>query len=417
MKYLYTLFLYLFLPVILIRLLVRGFKNPDYWHRWGERFGRISVDSSADVWIHAVSVGEARAAAPLIQSLLSDRVLKIIVTTMTPTGTDEVNRLFGDSVTHRYAPYDYPGSVNRFLDAVRPRTVIIMETEIWPNIISICSSRGIPVLFANLRLSEKSFQKYKKVGGVMGPVLQKVSCFAVQSALDSGHLQELGAPPEAIRVTGSIKFEVRIPASLNEVAQVLRREWGQERPVWIAGSTHAGEDEMVLDVFRKLRQTYSDLILVLVPRHPERFAVVTRLARKSGFQVARRSESRRDIENAEIYVGDTMGDLTLLYAASDIALVGGSMIPHGGHNVLEPCALGVPVIFGPHMFNFRAISQLTLERGAGVQVKNEQELLDTVNDYLFDPNLRFKTGEAGRDLIKENRGALDKTLSLFSDYL
>jgi len=414
---LYTLFLYLFLPVILIRLLVRGFRNPDYWHRWGERFGRISLDASTDVWIHAVSVGEARAAAPLIQSLLSDRALKIIVTTMTPTGTDEVKRLFGDSVSHRYAPYDYPGSVDRFLDAVQPGVVIIMETEIWPNIISICSSRGIPVLFANLRLSDKSFQKYKIVRGVMAAVLQKVSCFAVQSPIDSRHLQELGALPEAIHVTGSIKFEVRIPASLIEVAQVLRREWGQERPVWIAGSTHEGEDEIALDTFKKLRERYSDLILVLVPRHPERFAAVTRLARKSGYRVACRSESRRSMENADVYVGDTMGDLTLLYAASDIALVGGSMIPHGGHNVLEPCALGVPVIFGPHMFNFREISRLTLARGAGVQVRNEQELFDTVNNFLADPNLRFKTGEAGRDLIKENKGALHKTLSLFSDYL
>jgi 3-deoxy-D-manno-octulosonic-acid transferase len=416
-KNLYTLFLYLFLPVILIRLLVRGFKNPDYWHRWGERFGRISMDASAYVWIHAVSVGEARAAAPLIQSLLSERAQRIIVTTMTPTGMDEVKRLFGDSVTHRYAPYDYPGSVNRFLDAVQPGAVIIMETEIWPNIISACSSRGIPVMFANLRLSEKSFRKYKKVSGVMGTVLKKVSCFAVQSSLDSTHLQELGALPETIRVTGSIKFEVRIPASLNEVALVLRREWGQERPVWIAGSTHEGEDEMVLGVFRKLREDYSDLILVLVPRHPERFSVVARLARKTGFQVACRSESRRDIEKADIYIGDTMGDLTLLYAASDIALVGGSMIPHGGHNVLEPCALGVPVIFGPHMFNFRGISQLTLEKGAGIQVENEQELLDTVKNFLADPNLRFKIGEAGRALIKENKGALHKTLSLFSNYI
>jgi 3-deoxy-D-manno-octulosonic-acid transferase len=416
-KHLYTLFLYLFLPVILIRLLVRGFKNPDYWHRWGERFGRISMDAPADVWVHAVSVGEARAAAPLIQSLLSDRALNIIVTTMTPTGMDEVNRLFGDSVAHCYAPYDYPGSVNRFLDAVQPGAVIIMETEIWPNIISACSSRGIPVLFANLRLSEKSFRKYIKVSSVMAPVLKKVSRFAVQSDLDSQHLQELGALPETIRVTGSIKFEVRIPASLNEVALVLRREWGQERPVWIAGSTHEGEDEMVLDVFRKLREDYSDLVLVLVPRHPERFAVVTRLARKTGFQVVCRSESRRNIENADIYIGDTMGDLTLLYAASDIALVGGSMIPHGGHNVLEPCALGVPVIYGPHMFNFRGISRLTLEKGAGVQVENEQELLGTVKSFLSDPNLRFITGEAGRALIKENKGALHKTLSLFSDYL
>ena len=417
MRTLYTLLLYLFLPAILVRLLVRGFRNSDYWRRWGERFGRIRIDSPVGLWVHAVSVGEVRVAAPLIHALLSGATHKIIVTTMTPTGSDEVKRLFGDSVTHRYAPYDYPGSINRFLNAVQPEAVIIMETEIWPNIITKCHARAIPVLFANLRLSEKSFRKYKKVSGLMGSVLEKVSRFAVQSSLDSRHLLELGALPEAIQVTGSIKFEVRIPASFNEVAQVLRRDWGQERPVWIAGSTHEGEDEMVLNVFRRLKENHADLILLLVPRHPERFAVVTRLARKSGFQTACRSELRRDLESADIYIGDTMGDLTLLYAASDIALVGGSMIPHGGHNVLEPCALGIPVIFGPHMFNFREIGRLTLERGAGVQVTSEQELQDAVNRYLGDPNLRFKTGEAGRSLIKENRGAVQKTLTLFSDCL
>lgn len=417
MNYIYTPFLYLFLPIILFRLLIRGYKNPDYWSRWKERFGWVVVDKTADVWVHAVSVGEARAAAPLIQTLLSDNGRNILVTTMTPTGSDEVRRLFGTSVMHCYAPYDYPGSVNRFLDSVRPRTLIIMETEIWPNIISKCSSRGIPVLFANLRLSERSFRKYSKVSGFMGAVLRKVSRFAVQSPRDSRYLEELGTPPAAIEVTGSIKFEVRIPASLNEVAQVLRREWGQERRVWIAGSTHEGEEEIVLEVYRKLKEDYSDLILVLVPRHPERFAVVTRLARKSGFDVVCRSESRLDISNTDIYVGDSMGELTLLYAASDVALVGGSMIRHGGHNVLEPCALGVPVVFGPHMFNFLEISQLVLERKAGAQVDNAEELLCAVNGFLGDPNRRFRTGEAGRKLIEENKGALRKTMSLFSEFI
>lgn len=417
MNYLYTLFLYLFLPVILLRLLVRGVRNPDYWNRWGERFGFGIDGKSADIWVHAVSVGEARAAAPLIQALLARNGSEILVTTMTPTGSDEVGRLFGTSVKHCYAPYDYPGAVDRFLDAVRPKTTIIMETEIWPNIISKSSSRGIPVLFANLRLSERSFRKYGKVSGFIGAILGKVSRFAVQSPRDSRHLQELGVLPEAIAITGSIKFEVRIPASLNEVAQVLRREWGQECRVWIAGSTHEGEEEMVLEVYRKLREKYPDLILVIVPRHPERFAVVTRLARKSGFNVVCRSEARRDLSSTEIYIGDTMGELTLLYAASDVAMVGGSMIHHGGHNVLEPCALGVPVVFGPHMFNFLQISQLVLERNAGIQVGNENELLGAVEGYLDDPYRRFNTGEAGRKLIEENKGALEKTMALFADFI
>jgi len=416
-KFLYILVLYLFLPIILLRLLIRGFRNPDYWNRWGERFGRGIFDKRADIWVHAVSVGEARAAAPLIQALLARNGTSILVTTMTPTGSDEVGRLFGSDVKHCYAPYDYPGSVERFLDAVQPRTTIIMETEIWPNIVSRCSARGIPILFANLRLSERSFRKYSKVSGFIGAILRQVSRFAVQSARDSRHLQALGARPESIEITGSIKFEVRIPASLNEVAQVLRREWGQERRVWVAGSTHENEEEVVVEVYRKLRQEYPDLILVIVPRHPERFAAVTRLAKKSGFSVVCRSESSRDISNTEIYIGDTMGELTLLYAASDVAMVGGSMIRHGGHNVLEPCALGVPVVFGPHMFNFLEISRMVLERNAGTQVADQQELLDAVDVYLGDPNKRFRTGEAGRKLIEENKGALNKTMALFSDYI
>ena len=417
MNYVYTSFLYLFLPIILLRLLVRGFRNPDYWSRWRERFGWVDVEQDADIWVHAVSVGEARAAAPLIQSLLSDNGRRIIVTTMTPTGSDEVKRMFGDRVMQAYAPYDYPWAVSRFLNTVRPKTLIIMETEIWPNIISKCSARGIPILFANLRLSERSFRKYRKASGFIGAVLRKVTKFAVQSPRDSMYLQELGAPTGAIQVTGSIKFEVRIPASLNEVAQVLRRDWGQERRVWIAGSTHEGEEEMVLEVYRNLKEKFPDLILVLVPRHPERFATATRLARRSRFTVVCRSESRLDLSDTDIYIGDSMGELTLLYAASDVALVGGSMISHGGHNILEPCALGLPVVFGPHMFNFMEISQLVLERKAGIQVDNERELLDAVGGFLGDPNRRFRTGEAGQKLIEENKGALRKTMSFFSGHI
>lgn len=417
MKNLYTPFLYLVLPLILVRLFLRGFKNRAYWHRWGERFGYVSPAAPVEVWLHAVSVGEVRAAAPLVSQLLSQGTSSIVLTTMTPTGSDEVERLFGDRVSHTYAPYDFPGAVDRFLDAVDPKVVIIMETEIWPNTISRCRKRGIPVLFANVRLSERSYQKYQKAKIMIGSILKQVQCFAVQSRPDAERLRALGALSQTVHITGSIKFDVRIPASLHEVAQVLRREWGQERPVWIAGSTHEGEDELMLETYAQLRQEYADLILVLVPRHPERFSTVAKLARKSGFDVACRSESRRDLRSIDIYIGDTMGELTLLYAAADIAFVGGSVVKHGGHNVLEPCALGVPIIFGPNMHNFLEISRLALETGAGEQIHTEQELLTVVSKFLKDPNLRFKTGEAGRSLVEENKGALQKTMSLFARYL
>lgn len=417
MKLFYTPLLYLLLPVLVVRLFVRGFRNPSYWRRWGERFGFVDLKEGAHVWVHAVSVGEVRAAAPLITALLDSQQLKIVVTTMTPTGSDEVIRLFGQSVLHCYAAYDYPGAVARFIKSAGPQAVIVLETEIWPNTIKHCKARGIPVLFANLRLSARSFNRYLKVQGLMQSVLSQVDCFAVQSAADAERLQKLGAKSSTVHVTGSIKFEVRIPASLNEVAQVLRRDWGQERPVWIAGSTHEGEDELILGAYTELKKTYGDLVLVLVPRHPERFSTVTKLLRRTGFSVECRSESRRDLSALDVYLGDTMGELPLLYAAADIAFVGGSLVPHGGHNVLEPCALGVPVIFGPYMFNFVEISQLARERGAGLEVGDALALRKTVDGLLADPNLRFKMGEAGRILIEENKGALEKTMTLFSRYI
>ncbi len=420
MTFLYTPLLYLFLPILLIRLFWRGLRNPDYWRRWGERFGFIRpAEAPTDVWIHAVSVGEVRAAEPLVNELLARAgTLRVLVTTMTPTGSAQVHRSFGDRVTHCYVPYDYPAAVNRFLDRARPRLAVFMETEIWPNIIRRCSRRAIPLLFANVRLSEKSFLRYQRVAGFMGPVLRLASGFAVQTHEDAERLVCLGAREESVRVTGSIKFEVRLAASLNEVAKVLRREWGADRPVWIAASTHEGEDELVLQVFEKLRTRHPRLLLVLVPRHPERFAAVARTCRRADFNTALRSEAGGKLaDEVDIFIGDSMGELTLFYAASDVAFVGGSLVPVGGHNVLEPCALGVPVVFGTQMFNFQEIVRRTLARQAGVQVADAEGLRQAVDGYLGDANLRFKAGEAGKAFVAENRGALQKTLRTLEDYL
>ena len=414
MRYLYTPLLYLLFPYLLVRLLARGFRNPAYWHRWRERLGYGALAGPVDLWLHAVSVGEVRAAAPLLEALLERGLVKrVVVTIMTPTGSDQVAQLFGERVLHSYAPYDYPGAVIRFLNRLRPDWVLIMETEIWPNIIHQCHRRDIPVAFANLRLSERSYRRYALVDGLLHWALAKVSGFAIQSEPDAARLRRLGAASAAVQVTGSIKFEVDIPASLAEVAQVLRREWGQGRPVWIAGSTHDGEEQHLLDTHAALRSSFPDLLLVLVPRHPERFTPVTRLAQRAGHRVVRRSESRGDLDPAvAVYVGDTMGELTLLYAAADIAFVGGSLVPAGGHNILEPCALGLPVVFGPHMFNFLQISELALEREAGHQVEDAAQLVHVLDQLLRDPNLRFKAGEAGRELVAENRGALARTLAM-----
>ncbi|MDH3639831.1 MAG: lipid IV(A) 3-deoxy-D-manno-octulosonic acid transferase, partial [Gammaproteobacteria bacterium] len=359
-------------------------------------------------------VGETRAAAPMIDYFLDRHPeLRILVTTMTPTGSDQVRQLFGQRVDHCYVPYDFPDAVARFLVRTRPRRAVIMETEIWPNIVHACRKRGIPLVFANVRLSEKSFASYRRIGSLIRPTLRSIDAFAVQGENDAGRLRRLGVSPNAIEVTGSVKFEVKLPASLMEVGQVLRREWGQERAVWIAGSTHDSEEVAALDAFRELRGLYPGLLLVIVPRHPERFTPVVKLCERTGFKVARRSETRLGLApDVAILVGDTMGELTLLYAASDIAFVGGSFVRVGGHNVLEPCALGVPVVFGPHMFNFQDISELIVENGAGVMIESAAQLAGVVGELLADANRRFKMGETGKGLIEQNRGALRRTLAI-----
>ena len=416
-RFFYTLVLYLLLPVVLFHLIRRGFRNHSYWHRWGERFGYVpSAGTDKLIWIHAVSVGEARAAVPLVKRLF-DRYPdhEILITTMTPTGSATVESLLGDRVRHCYVPYDYPGAVRRFLDRVRPKLALIMETELWPNIFYACRERGIPLMVANVRLSERSARRYSWLSGLTRATLNQPTAFGVQNRADADRLVSLGADPARVHVTGSIKFELALPASLLESADVLRREWGADRPVWLAASTHDGEDEPVLTVHADLRRQarFANALLVLVPRHPERFVSVAKLSRKLGFKTAQRSQLPGALPpDIEVLVGDTMGELQLFFAAADCAFIGGSLVPTGGHNLLEACAVGKPAIFGPHMFNFAEIAQLALERGAGVQIYDSAGLFAAVSDFLGNANRRDKAGEAGRRLVEENRGALEHTLAV-----
>lgn len=416
-RFFYTLVLYLLLPVVLFHLVRRGFRNHAYWQRWGERFGYVSSTGTEKlIWIHAVSVGEARAAVPLVKRLF-DRCPdhEILITTMTPTGSATVESLLGDRVRHCYVPYDYPGAVRRFLDRVRPTLALIMETELWPNLFHACRERGIPLMVANVRLSARSAHRYSWFAGLTRATLNQPTVFGVQNRTDADRLISLGADPAHVHVTGSIKFELALPASLLEAADVLRREWGADRPVWLAASTHEGEDEPVLTVHADLRRQarFANALLVLVPRHPERFAGVAKLSRKLGLRTAQRSAGSRALPaDVQVLIGDTMGELQLFYAASDCAFIGGSLVPTGGHNLLEACAVGKPAVFGPHMFNFAEIAQLTLERGAGVQVRDGAGLLTAVSDFLGNANRRDTAGNAGLRLVQENRGALEHTLTV-----
>lgn len=416
MRFLYSLIFYLLVPIILLRLLWRGVRTPAYWQRWSERFGLISTrPPSQNLWIHAVSMGEVQAAIPLIQALRTrfpDQFL--LVTTMTPTGSQRVQEVFGDSVWHVYLPYDLPDAVARFLTRVQPKLLILMETELWPNLLHACQQRAIPVILANARLSASSAAGYQRLGGFMSKTLAAISAVAAQTELDAARFIKLGVPATKIHVTGSIKFDTHLPVNLLERAKILRSHLGTNRAIWIAASTHQGEEQPVLEAFQEIRQEIKNLLLVLVPRHPERFNRVAALCVRQGFVIARRSEGNVCTPTTDIYLGDTMGELLLLYAASDVAFVGGSLVPIGGHNLLEPAAIGLPVIMGPHIFECEEIGSQLLEAQAAQQINDARQLAQAVKMYLSDMTLKRQTGEKGRSFVKHNRGALERLLLLLS---
>ena len=414
---LYTWLLRLLFPYILLRLAWRGMRNPDYWRRIPERFGFVATRVPARmIWIHAVSVGEVRATVPLVRALMERYPEhRLLMTTMTPTGSAQVQELFNGRVWHCYVPYDYPGAVDRFLNRTQPVFAMIMETELWPNIFHRCRARNIPLLVSNVRMSQASMHKYQRFARFTRATLNQASCFAAQSPADAARLLTLGAEPARVQVTGSIKFEMGVSASLREAAEVLRRDWGKDRPAWLAASTHEGEEEMVLAAFAELKRQprLANLLLVLVPRHPERFTPVAKLCRKQGFKTTLRSEQRNALDSAvEILLGDTMGELPLFFGAADVAYIGGSLVPTGGHNLLEACALGKPVVFGPHMFNFQEISQMALERRAAVRVESPAQLAAPIAEFLINPDYRDRVGEAGQKMVEENRGALAANMRL-----
>jgi 3-deoxy-D-manno-octulosonic-acid transferase len=417
---LWSIAAYLFLPYAIAGLVWRALRYPAYWKRWPERFGFVPpVDSGRVVWVHAVSVGEVRSSAPLVRAI-ADRLPRhrILVTTMTPTGSEQVAMLFGDRVLHRYLPYDTPDAVARFLDRVRPELAIIAETEFWPNLFEACFRRRIPLNIVNARMSLSSFRAYLLAGRAVRSMFASADLICAQTSLDAQRLRNLGVDDRLLKVTGNLKFDVDVPETACEEAQRTRRQWGESRPVLIAASTHHGEEARILSTFAALRQGYPDLLLVLVPRHPERFGAVTRLCHRRGFETASRSTLTGDLaRSVSVVVGDTMGELHTLYAASDIAVIGGSFVRHGGQNPLEACMVGVPVIFGPHMFHFEEISALTLERGAGRQVPDADALGDAVQLYLDQPGLRRAAGAAGKALIRENRGSLQSTLAAMNRQL
>ena len=419
MRKLYSLLLYLLIPLVLLYLLFRGIRDRRYLSRWAERFGFFSPPvKTGGIMIHAVSMGEVNAASVLIRGLAAAYPEQpVCVTAFTPTGSERIRELFGERVFHVFSPLDLPGTVKRFFNRVQPRLLVIMETEIWPNLYHQAASRDIPILVANARISDHSLQSYLRFRRLTAGALENATCLAAQSEQDAKRLCDIGAPPERVHVTGNLKFDLTLPPSLHEEGDSIRLAWGAHRPVLVAGSTHEKEEAVVVQVFKHLLGPFPDALLVLVPRHPERFSRAAQSALNSGLKVSLRSESPVCTAQSQCFVIDAMGELQRYYAAGDIAFVGGSLEPIGGHNPLEPAALSKPVLFGPHMFNFADISSQLLQAGAAIEVADGQQLTAQITRLFQDPVLRDDMGRAAHELFKSGQGAVDRTLALAKQIL
>lgn len=416
-RLLYTALATVALPLVLGRLLWRGIRNRGYWFRWGERFGRFAAPAAGGaIWIHAVSVGEVQAVAPLVRRLLAAGHA-LVLTTTTPTGSQRVRALFGERVFHVYLPFDLPPAVAGFLDRVRPALAVVVETELWPNLFHACARRAIPLLLVNARLSPRSAAGYRRIRPLVAQTLGCLSALAARSSADAERFLALGAPAGRVVVAGNIKYDLELPASLAEQGQALRALWGAGRPVWVAGSTHEGEEAAVLAAFAQVRRAYADCLLALVPRHPERFDRVAALCREAGWRTARRGCGEAAGPDCDVVLVDTLGELTLFYAGADLAFVGGSLVPVGGHNVLEAAALGVPVVTGPHLFNFVGEARALAQRRALVTVDGPQGLAGAVVELLGDPERRERMAADGRALVAENRGAVARITTLLEHHL
>lgn len=412
-RFLYTVLFHLLLPLVLLRLLWRGRRAPDYLRRVYERFGFSIPAMRGGLWVHAVSLGETLAAAPLINAWrLAHPGQAVFVSTMTPTGSSRVHALWGDDVLHAYAPYDLPWAWALFLHRVRPQMLVIMETELWPNMIHAAHKRGIPVLLANARLSERSAKGYARAAWLARPMLRKLAHIAAQDAATASRFRDLGVAEASISITGSMKFDITPPADLLERAQQLRVEWKlAHRQVFVAASTHSGEDMTVLSAFAVIRARHKHALLILVPRHPERFDNVAMLIRQKKLTLARRSLGEPLTQHTAVLLGDSVGELMLWYALADVAFVGGSLVPVGGHNVLEPMAMGVPTLSGPYIFNFQAIADEMLSAGA-LQLVEAPDLARACNALLDHPERASAQATAARVVLERNRGALQRQLNL-----
>jgi 3-deoxy-D-manno-octulosonic-acid transferase len=406
----YTCVFYLITPLILLRLLWRSIKAPAYRQRWRERLGFYENASSQHaIWFHAVSVGEAEALFPLIKRIQSNYpAAKLLVTCTTPTGSARIKAVLQDSVTHVYLPYDIPDAVKRFLRHNKPKLAVIMETEIWPNLYANCGKQQIPLYIINARLSEKSCRGYQKISALVGSALEHVTLIAAQTKADADRFLKIGAKDNQVETLGNIKFDVVIPQELIQQGQLLKQVLFKDRFVWLLASTHKDEEALFLQIYPEIKQQLPNLVLIIVPRHPERFNDVEKLCQQYGLTVVKRSLNQPCQATTDVYLADTMGELKMLYAAADVAFVGGSMVPVGGHNILEAAAVGVPVMFGPAMTNFKEIAQGVLAKQAAMQCQNQAELVSVLLALSQQPQLRQQLVARASEFLQDNQGAMDR---------
>ena len=416
MRYLYSLLTYIAAPLFSVVLLFRGLRDRTYWRNFRERFGFGATLAAPCIWVHAVSVGEVQASAALVNTLRERYPdIPIVVTTFTPTGAGRARALFKDRAQVRYLPFDLPGAVRRFFKRIQPRIAVIFETELWPNLYYQCGRRRVPLVLASARLSARSVDRYRRLGALFRETLAQGVIIAAQGEADANRFRALGSEPGNTHVTGNLKFDFSVPADIAERGRALRAYYAGNRPVWVAGSTHGGgEEEALIEAQKLVRARQPGALLVMAPRHPNRFGEVAAQLVSRGVRFVRRSQvpAAGAIGEAEILLLDSLGELLDFYAAGDVAFVGGSLVPIGGHNLLEPAALGLPILTGPNTSNSADVARLLIERGAAEVVKNPQELADRVAALLADPAARARMGAQGRAVVDANKGALQKLLGL-----
>ncbi|MBV9344110.1 MAG: lipid IV(A) 3-deoxy-D-manno-octulosonic acid transferase [Gammaproteobacteria bacterium] len=419
MRLLYRLALYLSAPLVSLVFLWRGLRDRSYWRNFGERFGLGTPGPPGGIWLHAVSVGEVQACSPLVHALRRRHPdLPVTVTTFTPTGAARARALFEDSARVRYVPFDLPGAVRRFLRRVQPRLAVIFETELWPNLYRECARQRVPLVLASARLTARSAARYRRLGRLFADTLAVARVIAAQAPRDAERFRSLGADPQHTHVTGNLKFDFELPADIAVRGAELRARYAAGRALWVAGSTHAGEEETLLRAQRLLLQRRPGSLLVLAPRHPPRFAEVAQRLTREGFRSARRSTGAGAADaDCEVLLLDTLGELLTFYAAADVAFVGGSLVPIGGHNLLEPAALGVPVLTGPFHSNSEDAARLLEAAGALQVIRDAGELAARLEGLLSDAAERQRRGAAARASVAANRGALEKLLSLIEPLL